>query len=415
MAPVRAASPVPSVDFAPAEEAEEAVHEELASTIERSKNLKEFIAHQGYVDDVNGNSIASQLERLYRDGNSMVDTLGLNSRTLQAFILGQFELYKERGRELADLEPEEHASWVFEEVDHLFIMEKDMVERLMAEREPSVKEMLLELRDTHHETVKMRRKGGAIAHEMQEIRSFLGGDGEGNVTGRVRGKLSSQQAGVLRDLRQQYVDVQSLLVKAEDASALLKAKIVAREAADGEDGPRSEVPTYEAVVNTIAKMTRMAEQKRSNVDVLEARLRKLQKAGAIKTNAEDLGMSQLSIGSNPRRSVRYSTPPESLKKSTTNGTPSKIAGYGLQYSDDESEEDGTNDGVLVKRDNSEEDDDLAKSTQALSIQRGQHLSGLSTDELEELAERRAHRRRILQKFGAQVIARGNKITDRTKS
>ena len=52
------------------------VRELLASEVEPSMDLEPFIAHQDYVGRVNKLGIAGQIEKVFRDINSMIDTDG---------------------------------------------------------------------------------------------------------------------------------------------------------------------------------------------------------------------------------------------------------------------------------------------------------------------------------------------------
>ena len=417
--PERVPSPAPSVDFTAAEDAERRVHEGLESPVKPTTTLKAFTARIDYVNNLSGKSEASQIERLYRDGNSIIDSLAVNARTLREFIQGHEELYKEGERDVEDLEGEHHDSWTMDEIDHLRLLVKGQAERLNANGPVDVKGTISELRDLQIATREMRTKIPNFASQIADVRASVDGDYDTGRTGRPRAKLSAQQAAVLRDLRREHSNVQTLLAQAEDSTSLLRAKLVAHEAQNVELQAAS-VPTYEAVISTITKMTRMIEEKRSNVDVLEAQLKKMKKIGVWREGSEDLGMSRLSLGSSagsPRKSVRYSTRPSARKRTSLLGPPSgtKKQGYGFSYSD--SDEDAR-DGVIVKREeDGEEDAALAKSTVALSISGGREqdewprLTNLSLGALEELAERRANRQRMLRRFRDCVVERGVRITD----
>ena len=403
----RAPSPAPSVDFGPAEEAEKHVKAELNSALNLTRQLRAFTASASYVTDVGGTSIASQVERLYRDGNSMVDALGLNARTLKSFIGGHQELYKESGRDVGDLEGEKLESWVLDEVDSLHLLVNDLERRLDAETPRDVQRTLVEIRDFHRDTLEMRRSQTTIAGQLREI--------AGTAHGGRRARLSPQQSSVVRELRAHYAELQTLLSRAEDAVSLLRARIVAVESQQRSEGGGKEMPTYEAVINTIAKMTRMAEERRGNVDLLEARLRKLRKDLGRSDN-EGLRSSRIG-GSTPRQSARYSTPPssQSARKGLLavggNGRKKKDKqGFGLSYSDSDSDADNDS-GVIVKREDPEVDD-LAGQTKALAMCRSR-FRGSTCEELQESVAREKNRRRVLSMFRDHVIYRGVKWIDKT--
>jgi nucleoporin NUP159 len=80
------------------------------------------------VGNVTKPGIPGEIERVYRDINSMIDTLGLNARSLHAFIKGHNELYKDGGRTRDDLEHED--DWTLLEIDDLVVIEKELEEQL---------------------------------------------------------------------------------------------------------------------------------------------------------------------------------------------------------------------------------------------------------------------------------------------
>ena len=424
--PPRAPSPVPSVDFTAAQETEDRVHEELESPVKATKKLKSFIAHNDYVNELAGTSFASQIERLYRDGNSMVDTLGLNARTLQQFIKGHEELYKDGERDTTDLEPDKLESWTLIEISDLDVLQKNLMHELEANKPADVRETLLELRDIHRVLVTIRNKRTDLSRIVAESQALISDTRSLPKLSKSRAKLAPQQATLLRDLRKQYAHVQTLLAQAEDAASLLRAKIVTQEARDNgvESGPAQEIPTVEAVVNTIAKMTRMAEQKRGDVDLLESRLKKIKRER--RGGSEELGVSlgRMSLGG---KSGRFMTPPTPGRRSGQLESPlssptakrrirkEKRAGYGFSYTDDDDE-----DRVSVKREEGD-DEGLVAATRALAIRNRTpqregwtRQSGLSAVELEDVVERQANRKKVLKMFRDEVVKRGPKMRDVTK-
>jgi nucleoporin NUP159 len=97
--------------------------------------------------------------------------------------------------------------------------------------------------------------------------------------------LSAEQASLQHDLRKASTSVQTKLVQAEQNLTMLRAKLAELSPPPGNvnvgsKGPIARTssqkkPTVEAVTNTIAKMTAMAEKKSADIDVLEAQLRKM--------------------------------------------------------------------------------------------------------------------------------------------
>ena len=98
------------------DEEDEEVQKVLASEVEGTLELDEFIAHSNVAPPAR-DSVPSQVEAVYRDINSMIDTLGLNARTVKAFTKGHTEDRKEEGRTKDDLEMPD--DWVLCEVSEL--------------------------------------------------------------------------------------------------------------------------------------------------------------------------------------------------------------------------------------------------------------------------------------------------------
>jgi nucleoporin NUP159 len=83
--------------------------------------------------------------------------------------------------------------------------------------------------------------------------------------------LSAEQASQQNELRRAYATFSKLLAEAEEALTMLKAKITSAGGASG----KAPVPTFEAIIRTINKMTTMAEKRSGDIDVLENQMRRL--------------------------------------------------------------------------------------------------------------------------------------------
>lgn len=313
------AEPGPDASYLNDDE-DERIRAELAETVKPTKRLEPFIAHQDYVGKVAGQGVPAQIEKVYRDINSMIDTLGLNARSLNAFIMGHSEMFADGGREKEHLEKED--DWCLIEIEDLAIVQKDISTHLDAERPQDVGQKITELQALQKELIGLRARNYGIQMVLRE-RS----NPEELSTSRFASVLSPEQSAVLGDLRKQFSSLQKNLAKAEDAASLLAAKLAAREVGPGTGRA---VPTVEAVVNTISKMTRMAEQKRGDLDVIEHQMRRLRfRPGAATFEDLDIGLEALSLGESTgnRDGSVFATPPSSR----TNKTPGT---YQLSYEDD---------------------------------------------------------------------------------
>lgn len=345
---------------------------ELEEPIEPTRRLAPFLAHQDYVGRVVGEDIPSQAERLYRDINSMIDTLGLNARSLKSFIQGHSESFVDGGRERDHLEKEDE--WCLIEIEDLAVIEKELGERVQAERLQDVIEKLEEIAIMHKDVVSLRTR----AHSLQAIITSQNAQSPGSTRSTP---LTADQNAVLVDLRNEFEQVQSLLASAEDAASFLAARMATLEA-QANKGARA-MPTVEAVLNTIAKMTRMAEQKSVDLDVIETQMRRLRFRSGASASAADLDaiMGTLKLGSSSCGGSPHATP---IKKTNQQPRPPAPRGtYTFTYDSDSSEEE--NPGKTCN-------------------------NGISDKQLDAYKSRVARRARVLALFKSKVEARGVKRT-----
>ncbi|KAI9732823.1 MAG: hypothetical protein M1834_003761 [Cirrosporium novae-zelandiae] len=244
---------------------DERVREELATEVEPSKALDPFVAHQDYIGQVSKPGVPGQIERLYRDINSMVDTLGINARTLRSFIKGHTELYKEGGRDRDDLEDEEN--WCLIEIEDLAVILKETAEQLESGRIHHVREKLNECKDLQNDLIKVRSKRQDIQKAINSVT-----DPEQLEAMRIA-PLSAEQTTVQNDLRKDFTQLQRWLVEAEEGITMLRTQLAS--SSNGSSNGVRRTPTVEAVTNTIMKMTSMAEKRSGDIDVLENQMRKL--------------------------------------------------------------------------------------------------------------------------------------------
>ncbi|PQE03351.1 nuclear pore complex subunit Nup159 protein [Rutstroemia sp. NJR-2017a BBW] len=240
----------------------------LNEDIEGTRTLDEFIAHSDVNRPESADSIPAQVEILYRDINSMIDTLGVNAKALKSFIKGHTEQYKEdRGKE--DLEVQE--GWCLDEIDALsYIIEKELGRELEMGRIQDPARKLETCEELQKDLVKLRQK-----HE--EIKKIVASHTHpDHIAGARAQPLNAEQAAQQSDLRRDYLEFQKLLSEAEEALTVLRAK-VASQSTSGNS--KTAAPTVEAIMRTIAKMTSMAEKRSGDVDVLEGQMRKLRRMG----------------------------------------------------------------------------------------------------------------------------------------
>ncbi|KAI9792994.1 MAG: hypothetical protein M1833_000981 [Piccolia ochrophora] len=324
------------------DEEDEKVRQELDSELEGKTTLDPFLAHQDYVGQIKKPGVPGQIERLYRDINSMIDTLGLNARALSSFIKGQTEGYKDGGRDRRDLEIED--DWCLIEIQDLGSVQNDVDQQLEDGRVTNVQGKINECREFQKDLVKVRAKHDDIKKVLDT--HF---DPEQLQLARTAA-LTSEQAMQQHDLRKDVMAVQKLLADAEEGISLLKARLASQPSATRK--PSVGTPTVEAVMSTIMKMTSMAEKKSGDVDVLENQMRRLRVAspaaaaststtsngngggGALMSSSMHSTASPQSRAAALRSSLHAtSTPRSSLRHSTAllHNTPDRNPGFSASF------------------------------------------------------------------------------------
>lgn len=259
----RSPSPVANLD----DLEDERVRNLLASEIVPSKDLEPFVAHQDYINQVDQRGIGAQIENVYRDVNSMIDTLGLNARSLQAFMDGQDKFSKAGTRERSDLEDEE--DWCLVEFNDLDKIVDTIGDELDAEDSTNVQQRLQDIGKLQTESAKIRARASDVRKQLA-VRT----DPEKRAAQRNAAMDSATEAQQAQ-IRAVLAKTQKLLQETEDALSTLRADLASNTQTTSLAGGKSAVPTMEAVTKTILKMTAMVEEKSGDVDVLEAQMRRL--------------------------------------------------------------------------------------------------------------------------------------------
>jgi nucleoporin NUP159 len=301
---------------------DERIRLELEGDIEPTLQLSDFIAHQDYVGQITKkDGLPNQIERMYRDINSMVDTLGLNARTLAAFIQGHEELQKDsRTKQDLDITGQDDDEWCLVEVEEIEGIEDGLEAELDAATIAEPHQSVLKLKQMRKDLIKTRQK-------LTEVRKFLDDSKSSETKAKIKNApLDLAHANKQRELRGKFSEFQTKLVKAEEGAVVLKTKL----AGVGGAGGGGRVPTVEAVENTIRKMTAMAEERSGDIDVLEKQMRGL----GLVPDSRPSSSSRMAVSM--RSSGLFSSP--------------KRNGGGRTFGFPEEEEDTEGeDGVLVGR------------------------------------------------------------------
>lgn len=355
------------------DDADEHIQQILESDLEATKGLKEFLAHTDYVSDLTSESIPHQVETVFRDINSMIDTLGLNARSMQNFIKYQTEQYKEAGRTREDLEDDD--DWCLVEIEALSsVVSNDLTKQLEEGRITEFAHKLQICKDLQKEVHKLRAK-----HE--DIKKLIDSHLDGSQDEITRSQpLTVEQAAQQHDLRKEFMQFQTLLAKAEDGLTALRASVVSRSAASG-ISKGSSGPTVEAVMRTIAKMTSMAEKRSGDIDVLEGQMRKLRFG------------STMSVGS--REGSPFVTP-QKLRNSTHMGTSSTSRYY-------------TPDSTRDPRKSFQNSFMSSVGSQAFASSPRKKISGFTADEKTQVKAKMARRKEVTSRLKFALEKNGTNV------
>ncbi|KAK5990502.1 Nuclear pore protein [Cladobotryum mycophilum] len=241
------------------------VQKVLASEIKPALDLDEFIAHSNVAPPAR-ESVPAQVEAVYRDINSMIDTLGLNARAVKAFTQGHTDARREDGRTKEDLEDPD--DWVLCELGELGeVIEADLPADLDYGRVQDLTDKLDACQDLVRDLQRLRAK----QEDLKRVIMTRIDPTQADVSRTL--PLSVEQATQQNELRREFAGFSKVLAEAEEALTLLKTRIASVSSSTGRGN--SSVPTVEAVVRTITKMTSMVEKRSGDIDVLETQLRKM--------------------------------------------------------------------------------------------------------------------------------------------
>lgn len=306
------------------------IRKELAMEPKPNANLDPFMTIQPVkaLQDLSGgrSDIHSQIEILYEDINSMVNTLGINARSLKEYMLYQ-KTGEQDGSWPSVLSSETPMDAINNELFLTNInglpagctilvhtLDSLQIKDMMAKLDECQHLLTQELTDLRARITAMRRSTQARAQSDNNKHA----------------PLSAEQLSVQQDLRKSSAAVLGNLAQVEEDLVVLRAKLADLAPAEksGIFGPGStsqKKPSVEAVINTVTKMTAMAEKKSADVDVLEAQLRKL-----------NVNNKEIERPSTPERRISRKTPatpgsgassvyltPESKGARSVRGTPSR--------------------------------------------------------------------------------------------
>lgn len=303
---------------------DERIREELDSEIVPSRTLAPFIARQEYAapDSARTKSgHAAQIEIVYRDINSMIDTLGLNSRSLKAFIEWneRSDRYGQIDRAALEEATESDDSW-FEkwalcEIQDLVRIQDELFTDL---EEGSVKGVVQKLADSIRVISDAAR---LLSNVNSERRRISAAKDPQKLDALRRAALSKELADQQKTLRREYAQLLQQLCTAEDEVNVLRSKLVAHNA---QKGRTSGVPTVDNIKRTITRLTDMIVARNTDILHKESRLAKALKSSAAAAAAAAPSSTPLPLRKSTtplRSSTSRRPPPESHIEDTPFATP----------------------------------------------------------------------------------------------
>lgn len=276
---------------------DERLRADLARPVEPVATLDPFLPHQNYTGDTVKPGIPGMIERLYRDINSMVDTLGINARSLESFLLFQQPtkgpdadkwVHILSGNDPANVLDEET---FLQDISNFEDVVAAIARSLDEQRLQGVEDKLDDCRELlTKEIVTLRSQFAGIRKTLDALTD----------TGVIlSAPLSAEQATLQHDLRTAFTNLQAKMAELEQGVSMLRAKMADIPRPDGAGSGSRKRPTVEAVASTIATMMSMAESKSSDIDVLESQLKKL----GVDTSSSRPASREGSPFATPRKNV----------------------------------------------------------------------------------------------------------------
>lgn len=394
----KAPTPQPQPTPAQLEDEEDArIKAVLDTPAEPTRDIPEFVAHQDYSGGSTKEGFVGQMEKIYRDVNSMIDTLGMNARSLQAFVDGHKQVRDTSSpRSRNDLEDGD--AWALDESDELRALIDGLDNGLEKGRVEDPTGKIADLQDEEKELIKLGRTTGDLRRQLATRTDPAQRAAQQNAP--LPPETAAQQA----ELRQSVQRLQSLLAQAEESIGLLRADLASLPSTNASS---KNVPTVEAVTNTILKLTAMVEQRSGDVDLLESQIKRLPRGlASLKLNddyEDDLvgamrGSKLLTASTTANGSPRAST--TQRPRMAANGDPLGMSGMfstrtppGLRQS-----------GMFSPGASA-----LGRSTTSAGGSARKKMQDVSAEEAEEWLRKREARRRVVGNLKEKVEGRGVRV------
>ncbi|KAI5289908.1 hypothetical protein KEM54_002928 [Ascosphaera aggregata] len=263
-----APEPTPKEDTGPQDiDEHEFVRQKLAAPVEPSPFLDPLVSCQNYGGRIHKLAVQRKIELLYRDVTAMIDTVGINARSMASYLLyQQTEKSRDTDEWLNKLRSEESADLLDEllllpDVEKLQAGVGVLSKQLNTSQEGQLGNLAKHIQDLLGKDL-VRLRGQCIA-----MRRTI--DAHTDLAAVSSAPLSAEQGSIQFDLRKASMELNTKVADLERDLTNLRAKLA--EITGGEDYK----PSTSAVASTIAIMAGMVQEKTTAVDELEMQMRKL--------------------------------------------------------------------------------------------------------------------------------------------
>lgn len=398
----KAPTPQPQATPAQLEDEEDArIKAVIETPAEPTRDIPEFVAHQDYSGGSTKEGFVGQMEKLYRDVNSMIDTLGMNARSLQAFVDGHKQV-RDMSSPLSRNDLDDGEAWALDECDELRSLIEGLDNGLEKGRVENSAGKIADLQDEEKELVK-------LGHRTADLRRQLATRTDpAQRAAQQNAALPPETAAQQTELRQSVQRLQSLLAEAEESMGLLGADLASLPSTNASSARN--VPTVEAVTNTILKLTAMVEKRSGDVDLLESQIKRLPRGlASLKLNddyEDDLvgamrGSKLLAASTTANGSPRAST--TQRPRMAANGDPLGMSGmFGASRI-------RTPPGLRQSGMFSPGASAFGRSTMSAGGSARKKMQDVSAEEAEEWLKKREARRRVVGNLKEKVEGRGVRV------
>ncbi|KAI5306303.1 hypothetical protein KEM56_001488 [Ascosphaera pollenicola] len=255
----------------------EFIREKLAAPLEPASTLDPFVNSQNYGGRIHKLAVQRKIELLYRDATSMIDTAGINSRSMASYLLYQNtektidtdtwlqKLQSENSRDLLD------EKLLLSDAGKLHAGVSALSNKLKTSRKDQLGNLLRQIQRLLAKDLVTLRGQCINLRQTIDAHTEAGAD--------ATAPLSPEQTSLQSDLRKAFMTLNTSVANLERELVNMRAKLADVAGSHIHEKLR---PTTDAVASTLITMTNMVQEKTAAIDELEVQMRNL----GISVNAE---------------------------------------------------------------------------------------------------------------------------------